>query len=257
MTEPHRDEALHARRARSFGATARAYAENRPDYAVDAIRWGLEGAGREVTAALDLAAGTGKLTAGLVALGLNVTAVEPDPEMLAELRRLLPKVPAMTGTAEAVPLPDASTDAVFVGQAFHWFDKVRALAEIGRVLRPGGVLVALWNQDDSSVPWVVEFSRSMRTSASLSGTSNDEPLPVHDLFDAFEESPRFAHSHRRTADSLVATFSTHSHMLVAPEEERLAKQRTARAFLAANPETESGEFLWPLVTEAFRARRRE
>ena len=89
---------------------------------------------------LDLAAGTGKLTATLAGLGAEVTAVEPDPAMLAELRRRLPSVRALPGRAEEIPLPDGSVDAVVAGQAMHWFDLDRAVPEIARVLAPGGVL---------------------------------------------------------------------------------------------------------------------
>src|SRR5579863_10707560 len=104
----------------SFGAAAAAYAEHRPDYAQAAVRWALEPAtGPRV---LDLGAGTGKLTATLVALGADVIAVEPDPAMLAELRRALPDVRALPGRARSVPLPDASVDAVLAGNAMHWFD---------------------------------------------------------------------------------------------------------------------------------------
>ena len=104
----------------SFGAAATAYAEHRPDYAQAAVHWALERApGSRV---LDLGAGTGKLTATLVSLGAEVIAVEPDPAMLAELRRALPTVRALSGSAEAVPLPDASVDAVLAGNAMHWFD---------------------------------------------------------------------------------------------------------------------------------------
>src|SRR5213080_4071365 len=103
----------------AFGAAATAYAEHRPDYAQAAVRWALEPApGPRV---LDLGAGTGKLTATLSALGAEVIAVEPDSAMLSELRHALPTVRALPGSAEAVPLPDASVDAVLAGHALHWF----------------------------------------------------------------------------------------------------------------------------------------
>src|SRR6476660_1148222 len=103
-----------------FGVAAAAYAEHRPDYAEAAVRWALEPApGSRV---LDLGAGTGKLTATLASLGAEVIAVEPDPAMLTELRRALPTVRALPGSAEAIPLPDASVDAVVSGNAMHWFD---------------------------------------------------------------------------------------------------------------------------------------
>src|SRR3954464_12106154 len=103
--------------ASSFGAAAVAYAEHRPDYAQAAVRWALDPApGPRV---LDLGAGTGKLAATLVELGAEVIAVEPDPAMLAELHRTLPTVRALPGSAEAVPLPDASVDAVLASNAMH------------------------------------------------------------------------------------------------------------------------------------------
>src|SRR6266542_1848492 len=129
--------------ASSFGPAAVAYAEHRPDYAPAAVRWALEFApGPRV---LDLGAGTGKLTGTLVALGADVIAVEPDPAMLTELRRALPAVRALPGSAEAIPLPDASVDAVLAGNALHWFDMAVAGPEIARVLAPGCVLAGLWH----------------------------------------------------------------------------------------------------------------
>ncbi|MBY8854298.1 class I SAM-dependent methyltransferase, partial [Saccharothrix sp. MB29] len=84
---------------------------------------------------------------GLAVVTSDVVAVEPDADMRAELERRLPGVTALDGVAEAIPLPDESVDAVFVGQALHWFDLEPALTEIARVLRPSGALVALWNHD--------------------------------------------------------------------------------------------------------------
>lgn len=143
--------------ASSFGAAAAAYAEHRPDYALAAVRWALERApGARV---LDLGAGTGKLTGVLVGLGVEVIAVEPDPAMLTELHRGLPAVRALPGRAEAIPVPDASVDAVLAGHAMHWFDMDVAGPEIARVLAPGGILAGLWNVIDNRVHWVAELER--------------------------------------------------------------------------------------------------
>ena len=241
-----------ARRSSSFGAAARAYAEHRPDYAAEAITWSLAGADRPVADVLDLGAGTGSLTAGLVASGLSVTAVEPDLLMLAELRRRLPVVPAVVGRAEAVPLPDDSVDAVLVGTAFHWFDTDRALPEIARVLRPGGVLAQLYNLVDDSVPWVAALDEASRTSVSIPPGEADE-VPSYAGFGPVERA-RFAHRHRRTAASLTATIGTHSHTLVVSDDERLDVLGRVRAFLDSHPETSAGTFDYPLVTVAWRCR---
>jgi SAM-dependent methyltransferase len=93
---------------------------------------------------LDLAAGTGKLTRILRDDGLDVVAVEPLPGMRERLQRNLGPGMVLDGSAEALPLADASVDAVFCGDAFHWFDGVAAAAEIARVLRPGGAAVFTW-----------------------------------------------------------------------------------------------------------------
>lgn len=255
MTEPtstDADQELRARRARSFGAQASAYAEHRPDYPLPAIRWGLpERAGH----VLDLAAGTGKLTGGLLSLGLRVTAVEPDAQMRAELMRHYPEVPVFGGTAERIPLVDGEVDSVLAGQAFHWFDIDRALTEIARVLRPGGTVVALWNHDDDSVPWVAEFDELGRTGVSRRWLSQAQELPEHANFEPFEREV-FRHTQRRTAQTLVDTVATHSHLLTASEQEQEETLTRLREFLARNPETAHGEFDLPIVTTVLRAVRR-
>jgi SAM-dependent methyltransferase len=240
----------------SFGAAATAYAEHRPDYAQDALRWALEGApGRRV---LDLGAGTGKLTAGLLGLGVEVAAVEPDPEMLAELRRALPDVRAMQGGAEAIPLPDGSVDAVLAGNAMHWFDMDVAGPEIARVLAPDGVLAGLWNTVDDRVDWVAGLAE---VSGSAAIGPRDTPagwraetaamhLPQSGAPARFgsPEQAEFPHGQPRTADSLVATLATRAGMLVMPEDDREALLGRIRAYLATRPETAHGEFTLPMLT---------
>ena len=237
-------------RARSFGSHAADYAEHRPDYPADGIRWALGGAAGPV---LDLAAGTGKLTAGLLAAGREVTAVEPDLEMRTELSRRFPQVTALSGTAESIPLESGSVAAVLVGQAFHWFDHAAALAEIGRVLRPGGVVGLLWNAEDTRVAWLAGLMGVSGTSEPNSAAGRSS-MPAHPLFGAAEEMV-FPHVQRRTVESLAATFGTHSRMIVIPVEERMAALGRIRSYLLGRPETAGGEFDVPLVTKVIRARR--
>jgi SAM-dependent methyltransferase len=104
------------------------------------------------SAVVDLGAGTGKLTRMLTERGLDVTAVDPSPAMLAELRLAVPDARTVEGTAEAIPLDATSVEAVTAGQAFHWFDARLALAEAHRILRPAGGLALLWNRRDMSDP---------------------------------------------------------------------------------------------------------
>jgi SAM-dependent methyltransferase len=135
--------------ARSFGREASTYHSGRPGYPLEAVRWATP-SGRRV---VDLGAGTGRLTAALLALGRTPVAVEPDPLMRERLRQTVVGVPAVTGSAEDIPLADSSVDGVVAGQAAHWFDMRRAAPEMARVLRPGGSLGLIWNRMDPATPW--------------------------------------------------------------------------------------------------------
>ena len=148
-----------------------AHYDKRADYAYDAISKLLTEIGATpATPVAEVGAGTGKLTETLVRLGVEVTAVEPDPGMLGQLRRELPSVRSLAGSAEDIPLPDGSADAVLAGQSLHWFDLDRAIPEMARVLVPGGVLAGLWNVDDDRVPWVAELAEISKHTSSVTLT---------------------------------------------------------------------------------------
>jgi SAM-dependent methyltransferase len=148
-------------RRTAFSSAAQDYASGRPHYPREALAWCAPPDARTV---LDLGAGTGILTADLLELGLEVTSVEP----LEAMRALIPSAArAVDGNAEAIPLTDASVDAVYVGQAWHWFDPAKALVETRRVLRPGGTLALMWN---------------------LLDTDNELSRQVADIIDADERS---------------------------------------------------------------------
>jgi SAM-dependent methyltransferase len=140
--------------ATSFGSIAESYDRVRPGPPADALDW-LVPAGCEV--AVDLAAGTGLFTRALEGRAERVIAVEPDERMRAVLARRSPGVRVIEGWGEAMPLPDASADAVFVSTAWHWFDPERAVPEIARVLRDGGRLGVLWTSRDRRADWVAEL----------------------------------------------------------------------------------------------------
>jgi SAM-dependent methyltransferase len=136
------------------------YERSRPDYSDQAVAQLVAttgiGPGSRV---LDLAAGTGKLTRRLHALGAACVALEPSPSMREVFRRVVPDVPLVGATAESLPVEAEAMDAVVVAQAFHWFDPGRALPEMARVLRPGGWLALIWNERDESDPMMAELVR--------------------------------------------------------------------------------------------------
>jgi len=255
------EEQERLKRGSSFGAVAQAYAEYRPDYPLAAVQWALEPTGRAISDlhVLDLGAGTGKLTAVLAGMGAAVTAVEPDQAMLAELQRRYPDLPARHGSAEAIPLPDASVDAVLCGQSMHWFDMDRAVPEIARVLVPGGSLGGMWNADDDRVEWVDGLQSVAGGAASPSLTRRRAEavhFGVHQFGTTFfgpVERGEFTHGQAYTADSLVALIGTHSQVLIMPDEERSGRLAGIRSYLAERPETASGEFTLPMVTAVVRS----
>jgi SAM-dependent methyltransferase len=140
-----------------------AYERARPSYPPEVVSFVVRELGiGPASTVVDLAAGTGKLTRLLVPTGARIIAVEPVAAMRAKLTEVVPGVEVRDGTAEALPLADASVDSVTVAQAFHWFRPGEALGEIRRVLKPGGGLALLWNSRDASVPWVARLNEAIR-----------------------------------------------------------------------------------------------
>jgi SAM-dependent methyltransferase len=220
---------IHRAAAAGFARGAGAYERARPDYPADAVSWladrlGLS-PGRVV---VDLAAGTGKLTRALVPTGAEVIAVEPVAEMregIATASRVL------EGTAELIPLEDACADAVTVAQAFHWFDSRAALAEIHRILRPGGALGLIWNRrgDDPVNRSIEALMRPHRA---------DTPAARFNQWrQAFEDTPLFGpleeagspNLQELDADGLADRVGSTSFIAALPDREREAVLAQARA----------------------------
>ncbi len=262
---------LHARRAASFGDAATEYALHRPDYPDQAVAWALasmfingpDGAANVGPVldgtVLDLGAGTGKLTTAMLRCGVATTrvlAVEPDDGMRAELRRRLPEITILNGSAEQIPAEEGAVDAVLVGQAFHWFDLDRALSEIARVLRPEGVLAVMGNTEDDSVGWVAELLEAAQAARPIGSPGRGfAEVPEHPAFGELEQR-QFCWHWSRTIDSFLATVSTHSWALVSRPEERAAALAAIRCFLEQHPVTRNGAFELPMRTLVHRSVRR-
>lgn len=239
------DDGWSSRRT-SFGSAADAYAAGRPSYPQEALDWVLPSDARRV---LDLAAGTGRLTESLLERGLDVVAVEPSDDMRAHVPT---GATALAGTAEQIPLDDGSVDCVVVGQAFHWFDGPAAMAEIARVLRPGGTVGLLWLLADDSDPLtaaVCEVVADDEMRASI--IDPNQAPPYADVAGIAAPDRRlFAHSEAYDADRLVAWVLSLSRTILAPEDERAALLDRIREI------TPPGPFALHHVCEAWRGERR-
>ncbi|MEU4470793.1 class I SAM-dependent methyltransferase [Micromonospora sp. NPDC023888] len=240
--------------ALSFGAAAADYDRFRPRYPVEAVRWALDGLAGSARV-VDLGAGTGILTRGVLALGHQVTSVEPDPEMRAQLDATTPGTTALAGGAESVPLPDGVADAVVVGQAYHWFDRERAHAEIARVLRPGGTFAPIWNLRDDRIEWVAELGRIAHMGDS-SGSVLDKYTDFGPAFEPIELG-EFTHHTTLTPDELVSMLHTRSYWLTAPAERRETIDQELWELLSAHPDLAGRATVeLPYRTVVLRARRR-
>ena len=252
--------------AHGFDNNADAYERARPSYPAEAVAHvvghGGIGPGRRV---LDLAAGTGKLTRLLVPTGADVVAVEPVAAMRDQLVAAVPGVEVRDGTAEALPLPDASVDAVTVAQAFHWFEPGPALAEVARVLRPGGHLFLLWNARDRDVAWVRDYGELL-----LDGPDMQRPYDWYYTVDyaavvaeagagAFGPVARWDHRWEQRpfdADLLVARAESVSVVGALPPERKARVLDRIRDLARTHPDLAGRPtFGFPYTTMVWRAQR--
>jgi SAM-dependent methyltransferase len=233
-------------RSLSFGAEAAAYERGRPSYPPEAIDWLLPEDAHDV---LDLGAGTGKLTTRLAERGLAVVAVDPIPEMLELLSTSLPDTPALLGTAEEIPLPDDSVDAVLVAQAWHWFDPERAVKEVARVLRPGGRLGLVWNNRDERLGWVKDLGEIIGHEVDPFAQTVELPGPFTDV-----EHHRVEWTSYLTPQALIDLVASRSYCITSPEQVRARTLDRVRELLATHPALASSSGLaLPYVTVCTRA----
>jgi len=232
--------------ALSFGSVVDAYERGRPGYPLDAVRWLT---GEEPLTVLELGAGTGKLTRALVELGHDVHATDPDPAMLDRLAQNV-EVPRISQTsAEEIPAADASYDLVVVGQAYHWFDKERALPEIARVLKRGGSLAMVWNVRDDRIPWVRRLGRLLGDQERNAGP--DEALESSPYFGPVE-AETFKQWQVVDRESIRDLVLSRSNVATLAPEEREAKIREVVAFYDDYGRGMDGMQL-PYVVQCFRA----
>jgi SAM-dependent methyltransferase len=216
-----------AERSQSFGAIAEDYDRLRPGPPDNAVDW-LLAAGAQV--AVDVGAGTGLLTRVLARKVPRVIAVEPDDRMRAVLSARSPRIEALAGRGEAIPLPDASADGIFISSAWHWMDSGRTLTEVTRVLRDGGRFGLIWTSRDSETGWLREIRRDRPALPRDDGPSRPRAvaLPADALLSNVA-TRSFAFELRMTVDALIEMLGTYSGVITAGPAERADGLARARA----------------------------
>jgi len=245
---------VHPVAAAGFGAAADVYERARPSYPEEAVRWIAErthlGDGSTV---VDVGAGTGKLTRLLVSTHARVVAVEPVEAMRAVLVDRVPGIEVLDGTAESVPLPDASADAITVAQAFHWFDHDRAIPELHRVLKPDGWLVLIWNSRDMNDPLqrgIEDILAPFRDVAPYQlGEEWRQPLEASSLFGPAEEA-WFSIAQEMTAAGVGERVASTSFVAAMEPAERARLLERVRQLTSGKEEP----FAFPYVTEVYLVR---
>ncbi len=223
----------------SFGSVAAEYDRYRPGPPPQALDWLIP---RGARAVLDLAAGTGAVTRELAWRAQRIIAVEPDERMRAVLTASCPGAEVLAGRGEDIPLPDASVDAVVISAAWHWLDPGRAVPEITRVLRVGGVLGVIWVSRDARVPWVAEFNRLGRESREADGRAGGRApggrwrrqvtFPPGTAMSPSQEHT-VEYSLPMTKDDLLGLLGTYSSVITLEPEWRAAFTRRVQAYLDA------------------------
>ncbi len=235
--------------ATSFGAAAAAYERGRPPYPAEAIDWLLPPGAARV---LDVGAGTGKLTRQLAQRGLDVVAVEPLDGMREQLARAVPGVPVYPGTAEQIPLPDGSVDAVLVAQAWHWVDPARAVPEVARVLVPGGQLGLVWNMRDERVDWVAQLSQILGDPGEADGSRGGAVLIGPPFGPVQHRTVEW--THRLTRDQLLDMVASRSYIITMPPAGRAGVLAAVGRLADTHPDLACRAGLeLPYRTECFRA----
>jgi SAM-dependent methyltransferase len=239
-----------------FGSSSQSYERGRPDYPQSAVDCLVQELGLKPGATLvDLGAGTGKFTRLLVPSGAHIVAIEPIQAMRERFSEILPEVQVLDGTAEAIPLPDSSAQAVIAAQAFHWFATEEVLKEIQRILVPGGKLGLAWNIRDDSCEWMAVLTKIIdpyeATAPRFRHRAWEKPFQAGRFFSPLQQRV-FSHWVKGSVQILQDRVASMSFVASLPEAERQEVLGRVRELIENHPQTKGRvSFDQPYRTEVY------
>jgi SAM-dependent methyltransferase len=242
--------------AANYRVAVDAYEAGRPTYPAEIIAALPLQAARCV---VDLGAGTGKFTRLLLphlSSTARLIAVEPVVEMSARLSNE-PRVEVVNARSDATGLATGSVDLLTCAQSFHWFDNEASVAEIARLLRPGGTLALVWNNRDDSMPWVDALSRMIEQYA------GDTPRQRTGRWRWIMKDPRFAfdkeivqgHPHRMTRQGVFERVVSTSYVAKLSDTEKSALRERTDDILREAGLGQADEVVFPYVTRLYLLKR--
>jgi ubiquinone/menaquinone biosynthesis C-methylase UbiE len=242
--------------AKGFANAADSYERGRPEYPAEALEYLIRSLGiGPRSKIMDLGAGTGKFTRLLVSTRAALTAVEPVEEMRKKFASVLPEFVILSGTAESIPAPNLSFDAVVAAQAFHWFASGAALREIHRILKPNGKLGLIWNLRDESLDWVSELTRIVDVhEADVPRYKTGAWKKVFDQTPIFTplEKRSFKYNQPGNIETVLDLVQSRSYIAALPDQTRETVLKKVVELLKKHPQTKGkDEIMIPYSTDVY------
>jgi len=254
---------------REFTTDLSLYEKGRPDYSKESVEFLLSRVGalpsdsKEATKLLEIAAGTGKFTRAMAEVlrakkaNVEVIASDSQEKMCEMFRCLVPGIEVLHFPAENIAFPDESISIIICAQSFHWFSSDKSVAEICRVLKPGGKYGMIWNHRDWSVPWV----RAMQDVVDPFVRQKDMPADPRELkwMESLDNSGKFTPVERNASlrtyldgdiDKIVSVIMCISAISQSSEEKRVKVEAKIRDILTNHPDLQgTKEYRLPYVTD--------
>lgn len=248
---------IHPTAAQGFGSGAELYQQTRPSYPLQIISWlRNELELTHQSEVIDLAAGTGKFTQYLKQVTPHIVAVEPISEMQQQLHATQPEITILSAHSDYIPLESAHYDAVLAAQAFHWFSNHETLAEVYRLLKPQGHFGLIWNQRDTTVPWVkaiADILLPLEADTPRYHSGDWKKVFKNQTWFKLGSEQHFIHQHHGTVEQVMSKrlLSTSFIAMMPAEQQQQLKQQFEQVVFEHLGKRPNDEIDFPYITYAY------